>query len=185
MKKLILTTLLSAGLFVTQADAGHRGNGHHKHHKDYDYARVVHVEPIYQRVERSIPRESCWTERVAYEQPHRYRNDSYTDELIGGLIGGAIGNAVGHNKTNKKVQAVIGAAIGASIAHDINRPRGGGYNVSYRDEQRCAVTHDVEYHEQVSGYHVTYRYHGQEYQTRTHRHPGKRIKVRVDVTPVH
>jgi uncharacterized protein YcfJ len=119
------------------------------------------------------------------QQPHRYRNDSYTDEILGGIIGGAIGNAVGHNKSNKKVQAAIGAALGASIAHDMNRPRHRDYGVSYRDEQRCAVEHDVEYHEEVSGYNVTYRYHGREYQTRTRRHPGKRIRVQVDVRPVH
>jgi len=182
MKKLILTALLSVGVIATQAEARSWDKGHPKHK---DYARVVHVQPIYHRIERSIPRETCWNERVQVQQPHRYRNDSYTDEILGGIIGGAIGNAVGHNKSNKKVQAAIGAALGASIAHDMNRPRHSDYGVSYRDEQRCAVEHDVEYHEEVSGYNVTYRYHGREYQTRTRRHPGKRIRVQVDVRPVH
>lgn len=182
MKKLMLTALLSVGVLATQAEARGWDKGH-PHYKDY--ARVVHVEPISHRVERRTPRETCWMERVQVDRPHRYQNDSYTDELIGGLIGGAIGNAVGSNKSNKKVQAVIGAAIGASIAHDINRPRHQNYGVSYRDEQRCAVEHDVEYHEQITGYHVTYRYHGKEYQTRTRNHPGKRIRVQVDVRPVH
>ncbi len=182
MKKLMITALLSVGLVATtQAEA--RGYDKHPHYRDF--AKVVHVEPISHRVERRIPRETCWTERVPVQHPRGYRNESYTDELIGGLIGGAIGNAVGHNKSNKKVQAVIGAAIGASIAHDLNRPRHRGYDVSYQEEQRCAVEHDVEYHEEITGYHVTYRYHGKEYQTRMRQHPGKRIRVNVDVRPVH
>lgn len=193
MKKLILTALLSVGLIATQAEARgwdkhHNGYGENrgwdKHHTRYDYARVMAVEPMIQRIERRVPRESCWTERVPGRR-YSSRDSSMTDELIGGLIGGAIGNAVGHNKSNKKVQAVIGAAIGASIAHDLNRPRHRDYDVGYRDEQRCAVEHDVEYHEEITGYHVTYRYLGRDYQTQMRQHPGKKIKVQVGVRPVH
>ncbi|MGB0466477.1 MAG: glycine zipper 2TM domain-containing protein [Pontibacterium sp.] len=198
MNMRLLIVLLSLGLISAQADArgwdkedSYRGPDHFntrgKHrHQGYHgpMARVVAVEPITRRVEQRIPRETCWQEPVPFRTAHR-QNDSYTEELVGGLIGGAIGNAVGRNKTNKKIQAVIGAAIGASIAHDLQQPRQTGYDVQYRSERRCTVKHDLQYHEQITGYHVTYRYNGQHYETRMRERPGKRIRVNVDVRPVH
>ncbi|NVK39632.1 MAG: hypothetical protein HWE39_00185 [Oceanospirillaceae bacterium] len=53
----------------------------------------------------------------------------------------------------------------------------------YVTERRCAVEPDFEYHEAVIGYEVSYRYRGRVYHTRTDHRPGKRIRVRVDVTP--
>lgn len=184
MKQLILTALIGASLIAGQAQA--RSWEHHDGHRDRDsdYAKVVRVDPIIHQVKQRVPREQCWQERVPAER-HRARDDSVTDELIGGLIGGAIGNAIGHNKTNKRVQAVIGAAIGASIAHDLNRPRNHSYDTGYREVNRCSVSHDVEYREVVAGYNVTYRYHGKEYLARMDHHPGRRIRVNVDVSPAY
>ena len=36
----------------------------------------------------------------------------------------------------------------------------------------------------VHGYEVTYRYRGEVYRTTTDYHPGDRIRIRVDVTPL-
>lgn len=184
MKQIIVTALIGVSLMAGQAQA--RSWDHYEQHsgRGDDYAKVVRVDPIIQQVEQRVPREQCWQERVPV-RAHRSRDDSITDELIGGLIGGAIGNAIGHNKSNKRVQAVIGAAIGASIAHDLNRPRNHGYDTGYREVNRCSVSHDVHYRDVVAGYNVTYRYHGKEYHTRMNHHPGKRIRVNVDVSPAY
>ena len=177
--------VLGLALLSLQAQADHRK---HHYNSDYDFAKVVHVEPLSRTVQQRIPREQCYVEQVAVEEPGYRQGGSYTNELVGGVIGGAIGNALGSNKSNKKVQAVIGAALGASIANDMERRNGRnhyqpGY-VRYEDVERCTVRHDVEYHEEITGYRVTYKYHGRTYQTRMNHHPGKRIKVRVDVRPM-
>ncbi len=180
MNRFFLALMLGVGLAAGQAHAGHR----HQHADDFvDYAKVVDVEPISRSVSRRVPRERCWTEQVAEAYP-RQHGGSYTNEIIGGVIGGAIGNAIGHNKSNRKVQAVIGAALGASIAHDLERRNYQPASIGYREVERCALSHEVEYHEEIIGYRVTYRYHGQTYHTRMDRHPGKRIPVRVDVQPL-
>lgn len=164
----------------------HSDNGHHKgaSNKHQDYAKVLDVEPIVVRSERRIPRRECWDEQVRYEEPRQHRN-SYTAPILGGIIGGALGNELGHNKSNQRVGAAVGAVLGASIGHDVTRDRAyTGGHVSYRTETRCAVEHDVEYYERITGYNVTYRYQGRTYHTRTDSHPGKKIRVRVNVVPV-
>ncbi|MBY4676459.1 glycine zipper 2TM domain-containing protein [Marinobacterium arenosum] len=179
MKRSTIAILAALLLSPLTAQADHRHHGHDHRYKGYDYAKVVDVDPIYERVGYRVPRQECWNEQVRVDYR---RNDSYTDEIVGAVIGGAIGNAIGHNDSNKKVQAVIGAALGASIANDLNDRGYAGH--SYRNERRCAHTEDVEYHEEVTGYRVAYRYRGRIYHTRTAHHPGKRIRVKVNVRPM-
>jgi len=56
--------------------------------------------------------------------------------------------------------------------------RARGYEV-----ERCETRYVTQEDKEIDGYYVTYRYAGREYTTRTQEHPGKRIRVRVDVTP--
>ncbi|WP_428034277.1 glycine zipper 2TM domain-containing protein [Amphritea sp.] len=181
MKKIIAGSLIALGLVsgMAQADSRFKENKSHR-----EYARVTHVEPIVVQTERRIPRRECWEEDVRYET-RDYQRKSYTGPILGGIIGGAIGNELGAGQDNKKVGAVVGAVLGASIGNDLSHNRAHrGNNVEYRTETRCNVQHDVEYYERVTGYKVTYRYNGQTYQTRMDRDPGKRIEVRVHVTPL-
>lgn len=182
MKKIITVAVIALGLSVSIAQAGSHNNKRHNSHRDF--AKVVGVEPIVVQSERRTPRRECWDEEVSYEQPRQRRN-SYTAPILGGIIGGAIGNELGHNKSNKRVGTAVGAVLGASIGHDITRDSAySGDRVRYRTETRCSVQHDVEYYERVTGYNVTYRYQGRTYHTRMDQHPGKRIRVRVNVVPV-
>ena len=182
MKKLITVAVLALGLTASLAQAGTHNDKRHNSHRDF--AKVVGVQPIVVQSERRIPRRECWDEEVRYEQPRQHRN-SYTAPILGGIIGGAIGNELGHNKSNKRVGAAVGAVLGASIGHDITRDSAySGDRGQYRTETRCSVQHDVEYYERVTGYNVTYRYQGRTYHTRMDQHPGKRIRVRVNVIPV-
>lgn len=178
MNKLILPTLIIA-LAATPAWAKHH------HHGKSRWAKVTNVEPIIRTIEHRVPQEDCWNEQVRYEE---YASDgrSYTGTILGGIIGGAIGNKIGHNKTNKKVGTVVGAVLGASVGHDISN-QGHSHStspkVSYQNQRHCEISYETSYEEQVIGYHVWYRYHGNEYKTRTNHHPGKKIKVRVHVAP--
>lgn len=181
MKKIIVGSLMVLGLFSTFAEADSRyKNARHQQ----DYAKVLKVKPIVVQTERRVPRRECWEEDVRYETSRQQRK-SYTAPILGGIVGGAIGNELGAGQDNKKVGAVIGAVLGASIGNDIghDRHRRNETHVSYRTETRCNVQHDIEYHERVTGYKVTYRYNGHTYNTQMDHHPGKRIPVRVDVRP--
>lgn len=180
MNKMISVSLMVLGIAVGTANAGPR----HDYNSHSDYAKVTHVEPIVVQHERRVPRRECWDEEVRYQEPSRHRQ-SYTGPILGSIIGGAIGNELGTSNDNKKVGAVVGAVLGASIGHDVTRKGAYGEDrVRYRTETRCNVSHDIEYHERVTGYNVTYRYNGRTYQTRMDHDPGRRLRVRVNVVPV-
>jgi len=149
----------------------------------YDEARVVSVEPIYETVRYSEPRQECRQEKVAYYED-RYKARSATPTIIGALIGGAIGNGLGHNKTNKRVGTAVGAILGGSIGSDISKQKHSKSRKHYSTEEVCTVVEDWHEEEQLSGYHVTYAYGGETYTTRTANHPGDSLRVRVRVTPV-
>jgi len=178
MNKLIIPTVIIA-LAIAPTSWAKK-----PHHGQAKWAKVTDVEPITRTVKHSIPREECWNEEVRYEEPVQ-GNRSYTGTILGGIIGGAIGNAVGHKKKNKQVGTAVGAVLGATVGHDISN---GGYSnsgsrVSYRNERRCESHNEVTYEEEVIGYHVWYRYHGDEYKTRMNHRPGNKIKVRIQVEP--
>ena len=179
IKLLTTSMILFSMIFSSLAYAGGRN------HKNVHWAKVTRVEPITRMVERRVPEERCWNEQVEYYNDHHDRGNSSTNTILGGIIGGALGNAVGHKKKNKQIGTAVGAILGASIASDIssNRRRHNGSTSRYRNQQRCDVTYQVSYQEDVLAYHVWYRYKGEEYKTRMNHKPGKKIKVRVNVEP--
>jgi len=195
MKKYLITATvaLSALLAVSQVSAN---AGKHSY---IDTAKVLDVEPIYETVTVSIPEESCWN------KPHRRnrhknsnhqnnKNSSYTGTIAGGIIGGVVGNQFGHGR-GKDAMTVAGTLLGLSIGHDLSQ------NASYRSsgdtfgypskhsnrghKQHCRTTTRHESRQEIVGYRVKYRYKGNKLWTRTQNHPGKRIKVRVSIKPLH
>lgn len=154
-----------------------------------DYARVTQVTPIYQVVERNIPQESCWVERIQEETPRRNYN-SKTGTIVGAVIGGAIGHRVGHGHDNKKLGTVVGSILGASIGRDISHRHAtqhnhGGYQeTTYRNVERCETTYTSHREREVVAYDVTYRYGGRTYTTEMDHDPGKKMKVSVQVAPL-
>lgn len=152
----------------------------------YDYAEVLHAEPIQHSFERRIPVENCWNEQVRNERARPEASSSYLGPVLGAVIGGGLGNAVGHHKRNQQVGAAVGAVLGATVGHEITRDKsagGSGVDVYYTNERRCDTTYEVEADHRTVGYWVTYQYRGQEYRTRMDSHPGQRIRVRVTVEP--
>lgn len=186
-KSILFSTITGFGLSLllansALADRNHHHKRHHKHHQHHgDYARVVNANPIYQQIATEVPQQSCHYESVAYREPGR--SSSYTGPIVGGLIGAAVGNELGHSKRNKQVGAVAGGLLGATLGHNVSRHHAG--TTRYRDEQVCHTSYRTEYAQQLVGYNVTYKYHGQLYHTRTDRHPGDRIPVNVQVHPTY
>ena len=195
MKRVATISAVIVTLLAGQAQAGHKGHagkhGHQRHHNAItkDYAKVVSTTPLYRTVTHSQPRKECWLEEVRYEQPRHNEHRSATGTIVGTIVGAAIGNAIGHNKTNKKVGMVAGGILGASIGHDISkasqRRHSNSYSYQTGTEEVCRTTYDSYQTQELDGYQVVYRYHGQTYETRMDHRPGNRIKVRVKVTPVH
>ena len=149
-----------------------------------DHARVVSATPIYKTYEHRVPRESCWMESVKEERP---RHRSATSTIVGGIIGGAIGNAVGAGDENKKVGAVVGSLLGMSIGNDIGRHHASHHNhhrAQYKQVERCEVNYEIEREEKLTGYDVKYHYRGETYQTQMDHHPGKKIRVAVQIQPL-
>ena len=178
MKKLMIGSLV--GILVISANSAYAGHAKHKYRSDgfYDRARVTHVEPLYRTVRFAVPGEQCYQQEVRTHRPHH--DDKVARTIIGGLIGGAIGHKMGNHKRGSTIAgAVIGAAIGSETGHD--RRYGDEY---VRYEEVCEATQTFREEQRIDGYQVTYRYKGEYFTTRMDRHPGKRIRVRVHVSPV-
>ncbi|WP_226664986.1 glycine zipper 2TM domain-containing protein [Microbulbifer aggregans] len=178
---------LTAAMVGVSAIATAGESGYYEGQDGYDYAIVTGVTPIYNDIQVVEPRTRCWDQPVTYQQP------SPAGAIIGGLIGAAVGRNIGgdrhrhrrhhwrHDHSSKGAKTVAGAAVGAVIGSAISR---GNAPVQHGTQQQCQVVEEVTMRRELVGYDVNYRYNGQEFITRTDRHPGDRIRVRVDVTPV-
>ncbi len=176
--KNIIAAILITGIPLS-GFAEHDSYGYKRHQqKFYDYARVRSVTPIVKTIERRIPHKSCRNERVRYS-----RASSNTPIILGGIIGAAIGNQVGHHKSNKRVGVIAGSILGAAIGNDIRNNSSYQYS-DYGTERRCHKKYDIQLEEQVVGYNVKYRYHGETYFTQTQEHPGKKIRLKIRFEPV-
>jgi uncharacterized protein YcfJ len=189
MSRILYTGLIAIWLLAPMAQADSRDRDdwresrHQRHHDRYDYAKVVDVDPIIQRERIRVEREVCWNEQVRVRANGYRRGDAVGGALVGGVIGGVVGHELGRDSHHHQAGTVVGVAVGATLGHELAGRRHERYETV--TERRCAVKPDLEYHETVSGYRVKYRYRGQVYHTTTADHPGKRIRVKVDVAPVH
>jgi uncharacterized protein YcfJ len=178
MNKLTLRTALATaacGLLIGAAPA-------HADHDDgiWAYARVVSVEPVYREVRVRAPRQVC--EEVPVVERTRYRGGPDPGAvLFGAVLGGVIGHQFGSGRGNDAATAV-GAIMGANNAAASTYRDG---RVVEREviETRCETVSAARYEDRLEGYDVAYRYQGRLYHTRTNYDPGKRIRVRVQVTP--
>lgn len=177
----LTATLVGVSAHVAAGDSGYYPND------GYDYATVTAVTPVYNDIQVVEPRTQCWDQPVTYQQP------SPAGAIIGGLIGAAVGRDAArgyrhgwgrhshYHRGNKGAGMVAGAAVGAVIGNAI-----GSHSAPPQvgTEQRCQVVEQVNTRRELVGYDVNYQYNGQIYLIRTNQHPGDRIRVRVDVTPV-
>jgi uncharacterized protein YcfJ len=149
-------------------------------HDGYDYARVVHVEPIVRRVRVETPRRECWDEtRYVNSRPHISDPAVGGRTLLGGLIGGVIGHQFGSGR-GRDAATIAGAVIGSHVGYDSASRRA---VTEERVVQRCATRYERDYEERIDGYDVTYEYNGRRHTTRLPYDPGATMRVRVAVTP--
>lgn len=152
-----------------------------QYESDFDYARVVDVEPLVKQVRIETPRRECRESvRSVESRPSISDPGVGARTLLGGIIGGVVGHQVGSGRGNDAA-TVAGAVIGSRIGYDSATK--GRTTVEEQVVERCAVRYETEYEERIEGYRVTYEYNGREYTTRLPYDPGKRIKVRVAVAP--
>jgi uncharacterized protein YcfJ len=155
--------------------------GRHDRGGEYDYADVLHVEPLRRQVRVSEPVRECWEETV-YASNGPFSSSHIGGTLVGSALGTVVGNQVGHGR-GKDVARIAGALIGGAIGHNVSVDRQRLRGDEGRRVERCDVSYRDSYEERIDGYEVTYEYAGREYVTRMPYDPGERLRVRVDVTP--
>jgi uncharacterized protein YcfJ len=140
----------------------------HRHHRDHDRrARVVDVDPIYQRVRYTVPVEHCWDERA------RYRGDADRAgaAIVGGAVGAVIGHRIGEGRDVATVAgAIAGAAIGSELAAD-------GRKLRHGYVRRCEVRHEERFDRRVVAYRVTYVHRGRRDVARLAYDPGRYVEI--------
>lgn len=172
-------------------------DGHGDETRSRDIARVTGVERIAQRGD-PYQRQECWDEDSDRREGEYYRDDSgrlYRGDgrnksartLIGALIGGAIGSQVGSG-SGRTAATVAGAVAGGAVGRNSadSRDDGGRYD-RYRDdggqEYRCRTIAEQGRHPGRELFRVSYEYAGQSYVAMTDVHPGRNLRVEVDVRP--
>lgn len=172
---------LASGAALADPSQGPYDNAYDRN-GDYDFADVVHVEPLRRQVRVSEPVRECWQESVQpSEGPFSYNNVGGT--LIGGALGIAAGNQVGHGR-GKDAARIAGALIGGAIGYNVSVDRQRQlYGSQSRTVERCDVRYRDSVEERTDGFEVTYEYAGRQYVTRMPYDPGERLRIRVDVSP--
>lgn len=174
-----IITMAAAALIA----AAPMANAHHKGHSrnvDREYGKVTHVEPIIRYVEVSTPRRECWQEEVARTLPG---SSDTAPVLMGGILGGVAGHQFGKGR-GKDVATVAGALLGLHLGKQYHRENGRPAETTYGYEDRCRTINERHTEERLDGYRVTYTYAGRTYHTRMAHDPGKRIPLRVSVSPI-
>jgi uncharacterized protein YcfJ len=177
-----------------------------------DVAQVVSAQPIYERVsaprqecfnetitmDRRTPsaayQDARYAPAPAYERSERSLG---AGTVIGAIIGGVVGHQLGNSSRGRDhgtVAGVIGGGIIGNLIENSPSANAAPSTVNYdpqparvdyapetRTVQRCQTVQDSR--EQITGYNVTYRYNGRDYQTRMAYDPGQTINVRVNLAP--
>jgi len=184
MNKTITAIAITASLVATTAaQADPRWQHGRQQQGFWDSARVVRVEPVIRQVQVSTPRRECWQEEVRHPVTTRHGPSRASSTLVGAIIGGVIGNQFGGG-SGKGLATAAGTMLGASLGNDAARARQ-RYTTYERvsEETRCTTKVEYQTEERTEGYDVTYRYHGETFSTRLPYHPGKKLRLRVSVTP--
>ena len=186
MSRTIRVLAATAGLALASgaavADSTGAYDARYDRNSEYDFARVVNVEPLRRQVRVSEPVRECWQE-TSYASERPFSSNHVGGTLLGSAIGTVIGNQIGHGR-GKDVARVAGALVGGAIGHNVSVDRQRQqYGNEGRTYERCDVRYRDSWQERVEGYEVTYEYAGREYVTRMPYDPGERIRIRVDVTP--
>jgi uncharacterized protein YcfJ len=167
----------SAAAAVTLAGGVAQAGDRHRH-AGVDYARVIDVQPLVERVRYREPVEECW------EEPRRVGGSDRTGAmLIGGVLGAVVGNQFGSG-SGRRVATVAGAVLGGAVGREAAGRDAHDHRDRVRYEQRCVVHEQSRVDERIRAYRVAYRYHGRDYVTELPYDPGPRLRVAIDARPL-
>jgi uncharacterized protein YcfJ len=142
-----------------------------------DYGRVIRVTPVTEQINR--PRQECRTEYVQVQQP---AERSVGGGIVGGILGAAVGSQVGSGSGRTAATAagaIAGAMIGDRTANQNTQPGA----VQEQAVKQCRMVD--AYETRTTGYNVEYDYRGRTYTSFMSYDPGQRIRLRVNVEPMH
>ncbi len=157
-----------------------------RYDKDYTYAPVVDVQPVYENVRVPQNRRVCEDRRSSYRGRDNYSSHRTSHRrngggaVLGGIIGGLIGNRFGkgHGRDAATAAGILaGAAIGSNAKHNRHYDR----RYDNRGRKHCYTQRDYYEEQRIVGYDVSYEYIGRVYHTRLQNHPGDRVKINVNV----
>lgn len=159
-----------------------------------DAARVISVRPVTERI--PVSREECWNDRQrGYEERRVTRSDTGAaigpGTVLGAVVGGVIGHQFGNSSGGRDRGTAAGAIVGGLVGNQVDRQQGNVGSGSTTEIERVPVERNVErcrtveeVREATLGYDVRYEYGGRQFTTRLARDPGRRLDIRVDLTPV-
>jgi uncharacterized protein YcfJ len=195
-----LQTITAAIVFVFAfpAWAGHDNSRYSDTTYDthqFDYAKVLDVQPIIETVQIPEDRQVC-REVPVQRRVAEYRSPA--PAIFGAILGGVIGNQLsrghghghghgyGHHGhgNNRAVATFAGAAIGGAIGTGIQYRN---YPAKYYTEntQLCETQTSWRTEERVVAWDVSWKYRGRTYHSRMDEPPGERIRIRINVEPVY
>lgn len=167
-----LTIFLSS--FVLLAISSSTQAGYYD--RDYTYAQVVDVQPIYAEFRIPQNRRVCdQNSRRPHNRPQHASNGG--GALLGGIIGGIIGNRFGKGH-GRQAATVAGVIVGSTIG---SNARSQGYYSTNDSRRACYNQREYRIEQRITGYDVSYEYNGKIYQTRLQNHPGDRVRIEVNV----
>ena len=174
--------LASLILVVSPANASGNADSYGNSRAVFDYAKVLSVTPVVRYVTVTTPVEACWEDVETYTT-RNYSPGKAGRTLFGAIVGGVVGHQFGSGHGNDAA-TVAGSLIGAAIGNNSARNTPDYYTTrSTRPVRRCETNYQSHEEERIEGYQVVYAYNGRKYSTRTPFDPGKRIRIRVDVSP--
>ncbi|SFN19577.1 glycine zipper 2TM domain-containing protein [Dokdonella immobilis] len=178
LKNVLLAALAGAALFAGSAQAQDRGYGDDRGPDNVRlaWADVLRVDPVYDEVVSTRPREECYDTEVERRDS---RGNNGAGTVIGAIVGGALGNQVGKGD-GRKAATVAGALIGGAIGNNAAR-RDDRYYAE--PETRCRTVSERYSERRIVGYDVQYRYRGDVFMSHLDYDPGERMRVRVSVAP--
>lgn len=131
-------------------------------YREYDYARVIDVNPIIDKQSQPVQREECRQEPLARRERTRDKAPAIKPGIVGAVLGQP--SATGSNRT----VAVAGASTGTAA------------RTAPATTRRCTTRTEYVEKDFIRGYDVTYRYRGRTYYAVTARDPGERIRIELD-----
>lgn len=137
--------------------------------------RVLSTSELTEQV--SQPRQECTTETIQSQGRSGNGGRNVAGSVIGGLAGGILGNQIGGGN-GRTAATAVGAVTGALVG---DRMQNDG-NEGPQTVQRCRTVND--YVTRVTGYSVTYDFHGKTFTDTVPFRPGRRMLVRTHISPI-